>query len=557
LQSNVLLNIRQIHSMHKTAARAKVPDCPESGQDRLARRRARRIAFGRAARVIPALGLVGVVAAGCRPAATRPPGYVVVGLDAAPLSYDPRIATDANSALVNRLVYEGLVGYSAAGEPVPELAERWETPEPLTYRFVLRPARFHSGERVTAEDVVATYRSLKSPRVQAPRHEALDRVSEIVAEDERTVRFTLREEFVPFLDMLTMGILPARCADVPECGIGSGPFRLVEHDIDRIVLARAATAEPAPLLPGIVFRVSPDAVVRALELARGTIDLAENAVDPEVVDWLRGRGLEVLTTAGSTFQYLGFNLDAPPLGDARVRRAIALAIDRDAIITHLLRGYARAANELLPPEHWAHDDRVPAYPYSPDRSRAILDAAGYRLPGNAGAAGAAPRGRFRLTYKTSTVELRRRIAEVIAASLGEVGIDVEIRTLEWATLYEDIRRGNFQLFSLAWVGVNDPDHYFAMLHSAMRPPRGNNRGGYASPLVDELTVAGRQQSDRHLRRQTYARIAEQVAIDLPYVPLWWTANVIVKTPRLEGFVPTPTGDLRGLARAYWRPGTAS
>src|SRR5262249_9491588 len=153
------------------------------------------------------------------------------------------------------------------------------------------------------------------------------------------------------------------------------------------------------------------------------IDLAENAVDPEVVGWLAGQGLEIIATPGSNFQYLGFNLDAPPLGDARVRRAIALAIDRDAIITHLLHGFARPAGELLPPEHRAQASDVEPVPFSPERARALLEEAGF--PATAGDHGGM---RIHLTYKTSTIELRRRIAEAIAANLGDVGIGVEIRT---------------------------------------------------------------------------------------------------------------------------------
>jgi peptide/nickel transport system substrate-binding protein len=347
---------------------------------------------------------------------------------------------------------------------------------------------------------------------------------------------------------MTLGIVPARCARLPECGIGSGPFRLVSHAVDEVVLAAAPTAEPRPRIPGLVFRASPDGVVRALELARGSLDLAENAVDPDVVAWLRKRGLEILAVPGSSFQYLGLNLRNPYLADRRVRQAIAHAIDREAIMRYLLSGYARAADQLLPPEHWAHASGVETYDYDPGRARALLDEA---QVGTTGAGLAAQPVRFRLTYKTSTVELRRRIGEAVAASLAEVGIGVELRPLEWATFYADIRRGGFELFSLAWVGVHEPDHYFAMLHSAMTPPRGGNRGSYVNATIDALTEQGRRQTGRAARRATYAEVAREAARDLPYVPLWWPDNVVVKTPRLAGFKPTASGDLIGLKDAYW------
>ncbi|MEW6270287.1 MAG: ABC transporter substrate-binding protein [Thermodesulfobacteriota bacterium] len=464
----------------------------------------------------------------------------MVGLDAAPTSLDPRTASDASSALVTGLVHRGLTSTDAAGEPVPDLALRWESPDPLTWRFHLGEARFQNGEPVRAEDVVATYRSLATPALEARAHEALELVADVAAEDARTVRFTLREPAAAFLYATRLGVLPASCAAGPDCRIGAGPFRLEAAGIDAVRLAASATADPPPALPGILFRISPDSVSRALALARGTIDLVQNAVEPDLLPWLREQGLDVLATPGSTFHYLGLDLRDPVLADPRVRRAIAHAIDREAIVRWVLGGHARPASGLFPPEHWAHTG-PDAYGYDPALARRLVAEA--RI------------GRPRLTLKTSNVEIRRRIGEVIAAMLGEVGIATEVRPLEWATLYGDVRRGSFDLFALAWVGIEEPDHYHAILHSRMTPPRGSNRGGYADAEVDLLTTKARHITDRDERRALYRRVAEIAHRDLPFVPLWWVDNVVVKNKRLDGFVPSPTGDLRSLAAARWSGGT--
>ena len=460
----------------------------------------------------------------------------MVGLDAPPNSLDPRTASDASAVAILDLVHRGLVRTGPDGTPLPDLAEGWETPDPVTYRFRLRPARFQDGRPVTAADVAATYASLAEPMFQVARRDGLELVSEVVAEDAHVVRFSLHEPSATFLAATRLAILPAPCAATRDCRIGAGPFRLGRVALDTVEIHAASTADAVPAIPGVRFSISPDSVARALGLARGAIDLVQNAVEPDLLPWLEGAGLDVVSTPGATFHYLGINLRRAELADPRVRRAIAHAIDRAAIVRWLLAGHARLANGLFPPEHWSHAD-VPDLGYDPALAR--------RLLAEAGATG------IRVSLKTSSVELRRRIGEVIGAMLADVGITVDVRPLEWASLYGDVRRGAFDLFALAWFGVQEPDHYHAMLHSEMIPPHGINRGGFADDEVDALTVAARGPIPRAARYGLYRRVAEIVQRDVPYVPLWWADNVVVKNRRLGGFVASPTGDLRALANARW------
>jgi peptide/nickel transport system substrate-binding protein len=396
--------------------------------------------------------------------------------------------------------------------------------------------------------VQATYEAVRDPALASPKRAALAMLAAVEAPDDATVVMRLREPAAPFLDATGLGILPAaRARDPGEVLVGAGPFRLMDaRRGDRLVLApNPGYPGGAPRIEPLVVRTVPDEVVRMLELRRGGVQLVQDTPEPEVVHWLaRAPALVVRQRPGTSFNYLALNLRDPRLARRRVREAIALAVDRDLLRRTVLGGAARLASGLLVPEHWAFAP-VPTPPHDPRRARHLLDRAGYPDPDGPG-----PRARFRLVYKTTGQPGRRRLAEAIQAQLAEVGIALDVRTYEWGTLYADVRSGNFEVTALAWVGVSDPDLYYLAFHSGMGPPTGYNRGRYASPIMDRLTVRGRETVDTDRRRAVYARVQRRAAHDLPVIPLWWEDRVVIHSRRLQGFEPTPNGDLRGLARAW-------
>ena len=489
--------------------------------------------------------MLGGLLGGCGEA-PPPAGALVVAFDSDPQSLDPRFQTDANGARLADLLYVALTRADAAGRRIPELARTWEMPDPRTFVFRLRPDfRFPDGSAVTAPDVQATYEAVRDPALASPRRTALAALSAVDAPDPTTVVMHLSEPFAPFLDATGLGILPAtRARDPGEVTTGAGPFQLVSAERgEQLVLApNPGYPDGVPKLHSLVVRILPDEVVRVLELQRGGVHLVEDAPEPEMVTWLGTvPTLLVRRAPGTSFVYLALNLRDPRLADRRVREAITLALDREGLVRFVLGGAARPATGLLAPEHWAY---APARPprHDPARARRLLDRAGYRAPRPG-----APR--FRLVYKTSAQPVRRRLAEAVQTELGAVGIAVDVRVYEWGTLYADVRSGNFELASLAWVGVTDPDLYFLAFHSTMMPPAGYNRGAYVSGVADRLTRAGRQTFEAARRRAIYARVQRRLAHDLPVVPLWWEDRVVVHTRRLHGFEPSPSGDLRSLGAA--------
>jgi len=492
-------------------------------------------------------GVLLVAASGCREA-PLPPAGLVLALDTEPQSLDPRFGTDAGASRLADLLHVGLTRPDASARRAPELAASWQMRDPTTIVFHLRTDfRFSDGTPVTAADVRATYEAVLDPALASPRRAALAMLAAVEAPDASTVVFRLREPFAPLLDGTGLGILPvAHVRDPGEVTIGAGPFRVVRVERgDRIVLApNAGYPGGPPRLDPLVVRIVPDEVVRVLELERGGVQLLEDRPEPELLARLRGiPTLAVTQQPGSSFDYLALNLRDPRLAKRRVRQAVALALDRDALIASVLGGAARPATGMLAPEHWGYAE-TPAWRHDPARARRLLDRAGFPDPDGPG-----PRPRFRLIYKTSTQPGRRRLAEAIQAQLAAVGIAVDVRPYEWGTLYADIRTGNFELAALAWVGISDPDLYYLTLHSTMTPPAGYNRGHYASRVMDRLTARGRRLGTAQ-RRACYGRIQRRAAEDLPVIPLWWEDRVVVQSRRLRDFTPMPDGALRGLAGAW-------
>jgi len=483
---------------------------------------------------------------GCSRHPAAEPGTVTFLIETMPANLDPRIGTDAWSQHLDSLLFSGLLQRDAQMNLRGDLAERWESPDPLTYVFHLRRGvRFHNGQPLTSADVKFTFDSILSGAVKTTKRGAFRMLAAVEAPDASTVVFRLREPFASFpwnLARPGVGIVPASAGgDFSQHPIGSGPFRFVSARQDEEVVLERNPSYFA-LVPGIAqvrFRVVPEATVRALELRKGTADLVLNSLAPDMVPVLaRQPALEVTEQPGTIYAYVAYNLDDPVLVHREIRQALAYATDRAALVAYLLRGQGRLADDLLPPNHWAYEPDVPRYSYDPARAEQLLDAAGF--PRRAG-----PKGnmRLKLTLKTSTEELPRLLAAVLQDQWRRVGVELELRALEFATFYADITRGNFQLYTFRWIGGNnDPDIFEYVFHSRKIPPDGANRGHYRNPRLDALLDQARVEPDREKRQRIYSEVQRIVATDQPYLNLWYFDNVCVHRRRVTHVELTPSGD---------------
>lgn len=498
---------------------------------------------------ILAAGLLcaGLATTGCPRGEDGPDGVPTarIALEGAPSGLDPRFAVDAYSSRIVDTVLRGLIRIGPDGAPRPDLAEGWEYASATTLRIRLRPGQtFHDGATVTARIVAASLDAYRDPELGSPRASALEGVEEVRVIDERTIEIRTSEPAAPLLVGLATPILhPAQAtAESIEIPVGSGPYRFAgPPSRDRVILEAASEA---PAIRRVVLRTMPDPTGRVFALETGEADLAQNNIPATELERLRDHErVEVDQRPGWNVSYLGFRMDHPRLGRPEVRRAIAAAIDREAILETILRGTASRTDSLIPPAHWAHAAVTPVT-HSPALARELLDGAGIADPDGDG-----PEPRFRIQYKTSTNPQTLRIAQAVAADLGRVGIEVEVRSLEFGTFFSDIRNGNFEMYGLRWVGVVEPDILHYALHSESVPPQGANRGRYEDPVLDELLERGRTTLEREQRRRVYARAQQRIRTHLPVIPLWVHDTIMVRRTRLRGFEPRPGGSYRPLAEA--------
>jgi peptide/nickel transport system substrate-binding protein len=392
---------------------------------------------------------------------------------------------------------------------------------------------------------------MRDPANGSPNIGVFERVTAIEAPATDRVIFRLAEPFASFLNNLTLGIVPAHrgdAADFMDDPVGSGPFRWGEWRIGEkiVLLANDDYWEGRPELDRVVFRIIENETTRLLETEKGNIDLLWNSVPPYAVEKVRGfPGMSVHTRPGITYQYLGFNFEDPVLGKGAVRRAIAHSVDRKRIIRHLYNGLGREATGVLAPENWAFEGDVETYAFDREAAERLLDEAGH------------PRGgdgvRFELTYKTSTNRQANETADLIAEDLGAVGIRVQRRSFEWGTFYGDIKAGNFQIYSLRWVGLTDPDTLHYIFHSDSLPPAGANRGRYRNAEIDDLLDRSRVELDSSARRGLFSRIQKILAADSVYVSLWYPDDIYALSDRFEGFEAFPGGQYTSLKKVRIRP----
>lgn len=469
------------------------------------------------------VALLGLLACGKTDAEKSQSTPITFALAQMPLNLDPRYASDAASERVNRLLYQSLIDFDEQARPIAALAD-WQQLNARHYRFTLRKplSKFHHGRTLTAEDVKATYDSLRSLQ-DAPHAAEFSNIEMIQVLSPGVLEFKLQRADPHFISKLVIGILPAdligRRHDFAHRPVGSGMFAFGLWN-KQLVLKRLRDNQQ------LVFVEVKDPTVRVLKLRRGEVDLLQGDLPPELVKYLqRQPDINVKTVMGTNYSYLGLNMQDPLLKQVEVRKALAYSINRAEIIKKVMVDNTRPAGAILPPEHYTNNGlKLLDYEYQPALAKNLLLEAGIKLP-------------LKLVYKTSTDPQRVRFATILQSQMAQAGIDLEIRSLDWGTFFEEIKKGNFQLYGLTWVGIKTPEIYTKAFASAYVPPQGFNRGQFYDPVVDEL-----------LAKEQWQTAVKRIHAQLPYIPLWYEGQFAAFCSDIIDYAPKPDGNWDDLVR---------
>jgi dipeptide transport system substrate-binding protein len=490
--------------------------------------------------------------------------------EGSPEGFDPGLYTAGTTFdAAAHTVYNRLLEFKpGTTEPIPGLAESWEiSDDGLQYTFKLRPGvKFQTTEFFTptrelnADDVIFSYeRQLKADHpwnkyVPGTAWEYFngmgfpDLIASIEKVDDMTVKFVLNKPEAPFLADLAMdfaSILSAEYGEqMQQAGtpeqvdlqpVGTGPFQLQNYQKDAVIRYRAHPDywDGKAALDSLVYAITPDASVRWQKLQAGECHVMPYP-NPADLDAMRQHpDVEVMEQEGLNVGYLAFNTEKKPFDDPKVRQALNMAINKEAIMEAVFQGSGKIAKNPIPPTIWSYNEEVEDYPYDPDRAKQLLQEAGVTdLKTNIWA----------MPVQRPYNPNARRMAELIQSDLANVGVQAEIVSFEWGEYLKRSLQGEHQTVLLGWTGDNgDPDNFLYVLLSCDAAKDGANRARWCYEPFDELITEAKRTSDKAKRTELYEQAQVVFKEQAPWVTI---AHSIVHKPirnEVEGFKIDPFG----------------
>jgi len=340
-------------------------------------------------------------------------------------------------------------------------------------------------------------------------------------------------------NMVAIPIIPeGSVGQQKDSPLGSGPFKFVSFDASQNIVELVANTdywEGAPKIPKIRIKTVTDANSMQAELQTGGVDIAPNPsnLPPDTIKAIGGNpNLKVEQFDGSNIQYVVFNTQSAPLNNPKVRQAIGYAIDRQKIVTALLFDQAKVADSILPPQSWAY---IPGtqYRYDPEKAKQLIKESGYK---------GEP---IKFKYGSGNAATNQ-YAQVIQVGLTDVGLNVEIETLEVNTIRQQLAQGQYQMYTGVWVGGNQDPIFLRDLFSSTKIPGGSvsccNRSRYENPDVDKGLEEAVETTDRPKAKELYTKAWQTISSDLPLFPLWYPANIVISNKRIGNVKISPSGD---------------
>ena len=472
---------------------------------------------------------------------------------AEPINLIPALASDSASHNVTQYIYNGLVKYDKDLNLVGDLAEKWELSDDnkvITF-YLKKGVKWHDGEEFTAEDVKFTYEFMVSDDTATVYDGDFRSIESVEIIDDYTVKIYYKEAYATSLSSWGIWMMPKHAlVDKPGRSplqrkpIGTGPYKLEKWTAGQSIRLTSFYDyfEGRPKIEKIFIRVIPNQTTQYLELLNGSIDIMamtpkQEATDTKVEKYQNN--YNTYSYLDFSYSYIGYNLRKAPFNQKEVRRALTYAVDKQAIIDGLLYGKGYAADGPYQPNSYWYNKNVEKLNYNIEKSKELLAEAGFKDSDGDGF----------LDYKGKkfTIELminqgndvRAKIAEMVQHSWAQIGIDVQIRPLEWATMLSATRKGEFDAVVLGWSTPLDPDQYD--IWASERCKNGQNYVCYKNEEVDNLLIAGRQEFNKEKRKKYYDKLQDILAEEQPYTFLYFPYAHIALNKRFLNVSPSKAG----------------
>lgn len=495
--------------------------------------------------------------------------WVVRNLGSDPQTLNPVTASEMNSFYVNSLLFDSLIDVDKDANFIPRIATSWDiSPDNKVITFHLRKdVKFHDGVALTAGDVKYTFDKIMDPRSLAENKRGdFEFVSKVETPDKYTVKVTYKKPFAAALESWGIMIIPKHIylkedflkSKYNRAPVGSGPYLFEKWDSNQVIILKANPDYwgGKPYLDKVVFKMIPDPTVSFNSLVKEDLDV--EGIRP--IQWVNmtntpefKKKLNKMKYFTRSYSYIGWNSNGtnPFFKDKKVRQAMTYAMNRRQILDKIFYGLGEICTGPFYPLSWAYDSTVQAYPFDLDKSRKLLDEAGWKDTNNDGIRD--KKGiPFEFTFLYPSVsKTAEQMASIYQEDLKKIGVKMNTRKMEWVTFTDLIHKGDFQAYTMGWSLSIDPDPY-AIWHSSQRKD-GLNYVGFKNAEADKLMEEARSQFDIQERAKRYHRIHQIIHDEQPYTFLFFSPALVGVNKRLQSVEVSPQG--LGLYQHY--PGQLS
>ncbi|MFH5773164.1 ABC transporter substrate-binding protein [Paracoccus sp. NGMCC 1.201697] len=489
--------------------------------------------------------------------------------EGAPEGFDPALySTNSTWDASAQTVYDGLTRYKRGTSDIePALAESWDvSADNREYTFHLRKGvKFHTTPDFTptrdfnADDVIFSFERQMSKDGPWAEYAGAsgwqmfdamgmpDAIKEIVKIDDQTVKFVLNAPDASFLAAMALNfgaVLSKEYADALSASgkqvelnqkpVGTGPFAFVAYQQDAAIRYRANADwwDGKPPIDNLVFAITQDPTVRITRLKAGECLMAAYPAPAEVPALKADKSLNVMEAPGLNVAFMAFNTQVAPWDRPEVRRAVAMAINRPALVDAVYQGMGQVAETPLPPTIWGYNDQLAPYPYDPGAAKAALEAAGVKD---------AKLNIWAIPVSRSYMPNGRRAAEMIQADLAQVGIAGEIVSYEWGEYLKRVRALDRDGFAMSGGSSDsaDPDNLLGFFLNC--PSSSGNTAYWCNAEVQDLLKSARAETQQDKRAEMYERIQQIVHDEAPVLPLANSRVVLPMSTKVKNYVMDPLG----------------